>query len=100
MKEARKAAVGDSRQFYDQAAAALAGYLADRFNLPAIALAGDMLERTLGEKSIPEDVVRDTLSCLQECDFGRFVAAAATPEKTAQIAARIHKIVDALERAV
>ncbi len=100
LKDARKAGVADSRRFYDQAAAALGGYLADRFNLPAIALAGDVLEKTLAEKSIPEDVVRDALSCLQECDFGRFVTAAATPEKTAQIAARIHKIVDALERAV
>ncbi len=100
VKDARKAGLEDSRRFYDEAAAALSGYLADRFNLPAIALASDALEKTLAEKSIRPEVIQETLSCLQECDFGRFVTGAATPEKTAAIAARIRRIVDSLERAV
>ncbi len=100
LKVAQKAGLGDSRRFYDQAAGALAGYLSDRFNLPAIALAGDTLEKTLAEKSIPEEIVRETLSCLQECDFGRFVTAAAAPDKTAAIVERIRSLVDALEHAV
>jgi hypothetical protein len=44
-----KAGRTDPRRFYDEAAAALSGYLGDKFNLPEIALASDNLDRTLSE---------------------------------------------------
>jgi len=99
LKSAQKAESTDPRRFHDEAAAALGGYLADRFGLPEIAVAGDALEKSLTEKSIPEEIIRETLACLQECDFGRFVATSATPEKMAAIATHIRRIVDTLERA-
>ena len=51
------------------------------------------------ETSIEAEVIEDTLACLQECDFGRFVSASLTPEKMAGIVYRIRKIIGVLEQA-
>lgn len=99
LKKAEKAGRTEPRRFYDEAAVALSGYLADRFNLPEIAVTGDSLERALSEKSVAADTVRETVSCLQECDFGRFVSASASPDKMRGLAERIRKNIDALEQA-
>ncbi len=98
LKSAQKAGRADARRFYDQAAAALGGYLTDRFNLPEIAVSSDTLEKSLTEKSVRQETIRETLSCLQECDFGRFVTPSTTPVAMAAMVARIRKIVDALEQ--
>jgi hypothetical protein len=97
LKKAAKTGRTEPRRFYDEAAIALSGYLADKFNLPEIAVTGDSLERTLSEKSVAADTVRETVSCLQECDFGRFVSASASPDKMRELAERIRKAIDALE---
>jgi len=97
LKKAAKTGRTEPRRFYDEAAVALSGYLADKFNLPEIAVTGDSLERTLSEKSVAADTVRETVSCLQECDFGRFVSASASPDKMRELAERIRKAIDALE---
>lgn len=97
LKRAEKAARSDTRQFYDQAAAALSGYLTDRFGMAEIELTGDNLERFLSEKSIPREIVKEASACLQECDFGRFVSASASAAKTRELSARIRKSIDALE---
>jgi tetratricopeptide (TPR) repeat protein len=62
-----------------------------------IELTGDNLERALSEKSIPRSIVEETRACLQECDFGRFVSAAASVARTKELSTRIRKIIDALE---
>jgi hypothetical protein len=97
----RAEAAGQSapRHFYDQAAAALAGYLEDRFNLPGIAVTADSLERTMDERRIAPEIVRQTMAALQECDFGRFVSASAAPERRKALADQIRRIIDSLELA-
>ena len=92
-----KAGRTDPRRFYDETSAALAGYLGDKFNLPEIALASDNLERTLLEKGVKPELVKETLACLQECDFGRFVSASAAPEKMRELVRRTRSIIDTLE---
>ena len=99
LRAAEKAGRVGSRRFYDQAATALSRYLSDRFGLPEIALAADTLERTLRERKIDSDLIRETIACLQECDFGRFASASVTPEKMRELSRRIRKAIDALERA-
>ncbi len=99
LKNAEKAGRAEPRRFYGGAALALSGYLADKLNLPDIAVTGDGLERTLTEKAVPAETVRETVLCLQECEFGRFVNASASAEKMSELAARIRKDIDALERA-
>jgi hypothetical protein len=92
-----KAGRADPRRFYDEAAAALSGYLGDKFNLPEIALASDQLERTLQGKGVKAETIKETLACLQECDFGRFVSASAAPDKMRALVRRSRSIIDTLE---
>ncbi len=87
----------DPRRFYDEAGTALSGYLGDKFNLPEIALASDNLARMLQEKGVGEENIKETLACLQECDFGRFVSASAAPERMRDLARRIRSIINTLE---
>ena len=98
LKKAEKLGRAGPRGFYDAASVAMAGYLADRFNLPEIAVTRDNLERTLSEKSVAAGAIQEALSCLQECDFGRFVSASESPEKMRALAARIQKTIAALEQ--
>jgi hypothetical protein len=97
LKRAQKAGRLEPRRFYDEAAGALEGYLADKFNLPEIAVTGDGLERALTERSVSADTIKETVTCLQECSFGRFVSASGSVEKMEQLATRIDKVVNTLE---
>ncbi len=97
LAKAVKAGRSDQRRFYDEAAAALSGYLADRYNLPQIALAGDQLERALSEHGVGPERIREAIACLQECDFGRFVSATAPPGKLRELARRIRTLINELE---
>ena len=95
---AAKTATGDARRFYDEAAGALAGYLADRFGLPEIDQTGDSLEKRLAERSIDPVTIQEITALVAECDFGRFVAASAETGKMKAIETRIRALVDRLER--
>ena len=98
IKTAERESQSDARRYYDLAASALSGYLSDRFGLQAIELTSDKLERMLSGKSVPQKVIEETKSCLEVCDFGRFVSATTSPDKTAALGARLRKIIEALER--
>jgi tetratricopeptide (TPR) repeat protein len=97
LNAAEKVSRSDARRFYDQAAAALSGYLTDKFGMTEIELTGDKLEHALSEKSIPREIVEETRTCLQECDFGRFVSASASSAKTQELSARIRKNIETIE---
>jgi hypothetical protein len=98
LKKAEKSDCGEPRVVYDTVSAALSGYITDKFNLPEIAVIGDTLERTLAEKSVNPETIGEILACMQECDFGRFVSASASPEKVRAITARIRRAIDAMEQ--
>ncbi len=98
LKAAEKAGKSDARRFYDQAATALSGYLADRFNLAEIELTGDTLERMLSEKAVPRETVGKIRACLQECDFGRFVNASNSAGKMHELNKRIRENIELLEK--
>jgi hypothetical protein len=98
LKAAEKAGKLDPRQFYDLASTAFSGYLADKFNLAEIELTGDTLERMLSEKSISVETMEEIKSCLEECDFGRFVSAANSTDKMRELSDRIRKNIGRLEK--
>jgi hypothetical protein len=98
LRIAEREGKSDARRFYDQAAAALSGFLSDRFNLPEIELTGDHLERILSQNSIRREILEETRSCLQECDFGRFVSASASTDKMHGLAERIRANINELEK--
>ncbi len=98
LKMAEKAGRTGSRRFYDEAANAFAGYLSDKFSLPEIALAADLLERALVEKRVSGEAIGEAVACLRECDFGRFAAVDAVPEKMRELSRRIRDAIENLER--
>jgi hypothetical protein len=96
LRLAEKEAVSNPRRFYDQAAAALSGFLCDKFGLSEIEIAEDALEKALSARSIrsiDQNTVREIKACLQECDFGRFVEASKSSEKHRELSNRIRKAI-------
>lgn len=98
LKQAVREGRREPKLFYDGAAVAFAGYLEDKFDLPEIAVTGDMLERTLGDRGVPPDSVAEVKGCLEACDFGRFVSASPLPVTMAALAQRIREAIRTLER--
>lgn len=98
LRLAEKEGLSQPRLFYDRASAALSGYLSNTFNLSEIELTTDGLTAALSQHRVEEDVVQETITCLQECDYGCFVAASGSPEKMRELADRIRKIIDALDK--
>ena len=98
LKQAVREGRKEPKRFYDGAAVAFAGYMEDKFDLPGIAVTGDMLERTLSERGVPPDSVGEVKGCLEACDFGRFVSASPLPATMAALAQRIREAIRTLER--
>ncbi len=98
LRRAEASGGADPRRFYDETATAISGYLADRFNLPEIAVTSDSLERTLAEKNVTPEAVAEVVSCLRECDFGRFVSASPSSVSMRALSGRIRATVEKLER--
>jgi hypothetical protein len=98
LRHAEKIGKSMPRAFFDEAAAAMAGYLQDKFDLPEIAVTADSLERIMSGRSIKPALVQETMAALQECDFGRFVSASAAPERQKGLSDRIRGIVEKLEK--
>jgi len=98
LRKAEKAGRAEPRRFYDEAAHALSGYLADTFNLAEIAVTADTLERTMAEHAIAAETAQGAVSALQECDFGRFVSASPAPERQTDLSRRIRAIIEIMER--
>jgi hypothetical protein len=99
LKIAEREGKTEARRYYDLAAAALSGYLSDKFDLTEIQLTGDNLERTLSDNRIQRVIVEETSACLRECDYGRFISASGDIDKRQALSARIKKNMDALEKA-
>jgi hypothetical protein len=97
LKKAETAGRAEPRRFYDEAGLAFSGYLADRFNLPEIAVTRDSLERTLAERNVRSDTVARVVGTLQECDFGRFVAPSESAESMRTLSGKIRECIDNLE---
>lgn len=98
LRLAEKAGASEPRRFYDHAASAFSGYLADRFQLTEIEITGDNLERTLEQHQIPRETMDAIRSCLQDCDFGRFVSASNSPGAMHDLSDRMRRCMDMLEK--
>lgn len=96
LKTAEKVRHRDARRFYDEVAAALSGFLIERFGLAEIELTGDRLERVLSSRAVPQGIIEETKACLRECDFGRFVSPSSSADGTGHLLRRIRENVDVL----
>jgi len=89
---------GDSpAAFHEEVAGALVDYVADRANRPAAGLTYDQLDDILAAKGVPPEPRRRYRSCLETCDFARFVPDSGRPQAVADLVAEARAILGALE---
>ncbi|MFQ6130734.1 MAG: BatD family protein [Armatimonadota bacterium] len=73
----RHRAAGDQKAFYRGLHEAVAGYVADRLDLPQAGLGAEAARQRLAEAGVREEVGQQIAECLRACDMGRFGNAAA-----------------------
>lgn len=66
MKDGRK------DQFYDEMMRAIGGYLGDRLSIPVAELSKDNIAGALVSRNVPEDLSKDIIGLLNDCEFARF----------------------------
>jgi hypothetical protein len=72
--------------------------LTDKFNLAEIELTGDTLEKMLPERAVSREAMAEIKTCLEKCDFGRFVSASNSKEKMLELSVRIQENINRLEK--
>ncbi len=58
--------------FYDEVLKALWGYISDKLNIPVSQLSKDNIEEKLSEYGVKEELTKDFIGTLNECEFARY----------------------------
>ena len=58
--------------FYDEVLKALWGYISDKLNIPVSRLSKDNIEEKLRNHGVNEEVIKEFLNALNDCEFARF----------------------------
>jgi len=66
------ASVDTAGEFFAEINAALTQYIADKLNISPYGLTSDLIKDLLEERSADENLVRDVIELLRQCDFARF----------------------------
>jgi hypothetical protein len=106
-RRARKALSGIRREmkhsagteFHEAVARALVAYVGDRFNRAPSGLTYELADELLAARGVDEGVRRRFRSCLETCDFARFVPGSARAERRVEVLDDALELIDALERA-
>ena len=59
--------------FYDEVLKALWGYISDKLNIPVSRLSKDNIEEKLRNHGVNEELIKEFLNALNDCEFARFV---------------------------
>ena len=59
-------------EFYDEVLRALWGYISDKLNIPVSKLSRDNIEAELSGHGVSEDLIKEFISALSECEFARY----------------------------
>lgn len=90
----------DAAAFHEAVARALVEYVADKFDRSPAGLTYDVADDLLAGRGVDVELRRRFRSCLETCDFARFVADSGSREREARILAEAKEIVDLLEKAL
>jgi hypothetical protein len=88
-----------SASFHDEVGRALVGYVADRFNRPAAGLTYEVVDDLLASKGLVVELRRRFRSCLESCDFARFVPSAGKSERRAELLEEARGVLERLDKA-
>ena len=58
--------------FYDEVLKALWGYISDKLNIPGSRLSKDNIEEKLRNHGVNEELIKEFLNALNDCEFARF----------------------------
>ena len=58
--------------FYDEVLKAMWGYISDKMSIPVSQLSKDNIEEELIQHNVSEDLIKDFISTLNECEFARY----------------------------
>ena len=89
----------DAAAFHEEIARTLVGYVGDRLNRAPSGLTYELADELLAGRGIEETLRQRFRTCLETCDFARFVPATAKSERRAEVLAEATALIDALERA-
>ncbi|MCD7899860.1 MAG: BatD family protein [Bacteroides sp.] len=59
-------------EFYDEVLKALWGYISDKLNIPVSRLSKDNIEEKLMKHGVSDELIKEFLNALHECEFARF----------------------------
>jgi len=90
----------DSESFHEEVARALVEYVADRFDRSAAGLTYEMADELLASRGLELELRTRFRSCLETCDFARFVPSAGRTERRAEVLHEAGVLTDQLERAL
>ena len=90
----------EGSDFHEEVARALVEYVSDRFDRASSGLTYDDVERLLVSRSVPADLIRRFRSCLEACDFARYVPAASETGRRAETLGEAHDVLAQLEKAL
>lgn len=63
---------GNFKGFYGEVSKALMGFIGDKLNVPAAGLITEQVEEMLRARGIKQELVKEYLDCLKNCEYGRF----------------------------
>jgi BatD DUF11 like domain len=97
LDRAARGAKDSPAAFHEEVAGALVDYVADRANRKAAGLTYDQLDGILADKGVADELRRRYRTCLETCDFARFVPESGRPEAVADLVTEARGILRALE---
>jgi hypothetical protein len=96
---AKHLASADGASFHEEVARALVEYVADRFDRAAAGLTYQLADELLAAHGIDATLRRRFRSCLETCDFARYVPSASANPRRSEVLAEASELIDRLEKA-
>ncbi len=96
----RRAAQLDAGAFHEEIARALVEYVADRFDRSAAGLTYELADDLLESHRVSPELRARFRSCLESCDFARYVPGSGSDPRKAEVLGEAMQLVDLLEKAL
>ncbi len=90
----------DSGEFHEAVSRSLVDYVADRFDRSASGMTYDLADELLASHNVDEELRRRYRSCLEICDFARYVPASGEAERKKEVLREAMALIEDLEKAL
>ena len=98
LKAARTSLNSNDEKFYEEILSALWGYLSDKLGISASQLTRDNISIKLSDKKIPEEVINQVISILDECEMARYTPESLSRENRDRVFEQTQNIMERIER--